>query len=76
MSERDVRVGPLTQPIACNEVYGYWFRSLDCVIVCGVPVAGDYIPNIVASVDMSNNVIDCPCRRDTTVSSQLGFGRV
>lgn len=40
----------LSRSIACNEVLTYMVQVLNCIITCGVPIASEYIPNIVACV--------------------------
>lgn len=46
-------VGLLLRPIAGNEVSMYMVRWLERVVVCGVPVAADYLLDIVACADIS-----------------------
>lgn len=61
------------QPIACNEVMKYTLRDLDYIIFCFVPVATNYIPNIVVCADMFSSSVDRIFWHDTTTSGLFGI---
>lgn len=66
----------LSRSMACNEVLGYMLWGLDCVVVCGAPVPADYIPNIDAYADMSDDFIYEIFWCDITLFVFIGSGRI
>lgn len=51
------RMALASRPVACTEVFTYVVLEVHCVFSCGIHVATDYLLNIVARDDMSNDSI-------------------
>lgn len=54
----------------------YMVRGPNCVVVCGVFVPANYLPNIVAGSDMSYDFIYGMFWREIALFGFLGSGRI
>lgn len=70
------RMGLLSRPIRCNEVLRYIVRGLHCVVARGAPVPADYILNVVACADRSNDFNYSIFRCDIALWGYFGSGRI
>lgn len=59
--------------VACNEVLKYIVQRFNSIVFCSVHVTTEYIPNIVASANMSNDFVNRAFRRIIPLSGPIGF---